>query len=438
MLKSLHLPKTDLVRRTPFFYGWVVWAAATLGLIATSPGQSFTVSLFFDHFIADFNLDRTTVSSMYGLGTFIASLSLTWVGRQIDRVGNRRASTVIAILFAIVLALWTTVMGPFGLLIGFTAIRGLGQGSLSLSSTTVVAQWFERRRGQVLSLMMVIFSLFQSQYILWLEDMLIRYDWRQVWLILAGIMAVVVVPVSWLLLRNKPEDYNMQPDGDDLVDEIMTDVVEAMPDVADGADPVDDGNWTLSEALRTPIFWIFTLGRVLGPTFGTGLILHQVSLFQSLGHDGSLATATFSQFTLMSAVVAIVFGWLMDRFRPGLMLAVQLGALVATMLLATAMSNPTLVPIYAITFAMVMGSGGVFDGTVWPNLFGRRHQGAIRGFVTTINVIGSAVGPVIFGLSYDLTGNYSAALFVGVALALVPLLLSFFAKPPTRRKQKVA
>ncbi|MEL7436261.1 MAG: hypothetical protein AAFN11_20135, partial [Chloroflexota bacterium] len=59
--------------------------------------------------------------------------------------------------------------------------------------------------------------------------------------------------------------------------------------------------------------------------------------------------------------------------------------------------------LYALTFGIMMGGGGVFDGAVWVNLFGRAHQGAIRGFVSTALVTGTAIGPILFGLSFDLT-----------------------------------
>lgn len=77
--------KTDrLVSRSPIFYGWIVWVIATLGFVASSPGQSFSVSLFFDHFIADLGLTRTAVSALYSAGTLAAALSLTFIGRWVD------------------------------------------------------------------------------------------------------------------------------------------------------------------------------------------------------------------------------------------------------------------------------------------------------------------------------------------------------------------
>lgn len=167
-----------LVDRSPVFYGWVIWFVASIGLFATSPGQSFSVSLFIDHYIADFNIDRTTVSSLYGLGTFIAALGLTWVGRQIDRRGNRVTSVLIAGTFAVVLIACSFIIGPFTIFLSFIAIRGLGQGSLGLTSTTIIAQWFYKRRGWVLGLSLVGFALFQRFYLPWMQNFIEVNGWR--------------------------------------------------------------------------------------------------------------------------------------------------------------------------------------------------------------------------------------------------------------------
>src|SRR5262245_36538152 len=90
-----------LVNGSPIYYGWIVWCVATIGWIATSPGQAFSISLFVDSFIRDFGLDRTSISALFALGTLIGAVCLTWVGRCIDKYGNRKMAAIIAVLFAL-------------------------------------------------------------------------------------------------------------------------------------------------------------------------------------------------------------------------------------------------------------------------------------------------------------------------------------------------
>lgn len=90
--------------------------------------------MFLDAIIEDLGLGRSAVSGAYTMGTLAASLSLPFVGRQIDRVGPSRAVIVIATLFALACAFMGLVAGFVTLIIGFTMLRGLGQGALSLVS----------------------------------------------------------------------------------------------------------------------------------------------------------------------------------------------------------------------------------------------------------------------------------------------------------------
>jgi MFS family permease len=170
--------RKDIANKTPFFYGWIVFVVGTVGMMATSPGQSFSVSLFIDKMIEDLSLSRVAISSYYGLATLIASLTLTWVGKQIDKHGNRKLGIIVGILFSFALISFSKVNGTISLIIGFIAIRSLGQGSLSLVSSNSIAQWFEKKRGRVTSFAVVVWFIFQGFYIPQLQKFIERNGWR--------------------------------------------------------------------------------------------------------------------------------------------------------------------------------------------------------------------------------------------------------------------
>lgn len=415
--------KHNIVNNSPVYYGWVVWFVAMLGVMATSPGQSFTVSLFLDFFIEDFGLDRTTASSLYGAGTFVAALSLTWVGRKLDLLGNRRMGVIVGILFAIVLILCSLITGPVMLFFAFVGIRGLGQGSLSLVSSTSIANWFKLRRGRMMALLSVGFALFQGVYVNGLRILLETMDWRQAFILLGVGVGAITIPLFGFLMRNKPEEFGLLPDNEQVIKIKTSDNPE-----------LEEDNWTLAEAMRTPILWIFLFAKLLPSAWGTGLILHQVSLFGTLDHTAQTATETYAMMALFSAGLALVIGYLVDKFKPSYIVALQMGAMLIACILATAMTNTILLILYALSFGLVMGVGGVFDGAVWANLYGRKYQGEIRGFVFTAGVIGSAIGPALFGLSFDYANGYGFVLWAGVILCSIALMLSLLAPDPKRRK----
>lgn len=414
----------SMVAASPVYYGWVVWLVATIGMIATSPGQSFTVSLFIDHFIEEFGLSRTMVSGLFSLGTFAASLSLTFVGRWIDQYGNRKMAVLIGAAFATVLVLFSFVSGMWTLLLAFFGIRMLGQGALGLVNSTVIVEWFKRLRGRVMSMAFVSFAIFQALYVPWLQGLLAMTDWRTVMVYLAGGVFLATVPLAWLFMRDMPEQHGLLPDGD--LNPLASDL---MPESF-------DDSWTLAQVLRTPTFWAFIFGRIVSPAWGTGLILHQISIFNELGHSPQVAAQTYAVGTLTTAAASLLFGYLVDRLRPQMIMILQLILLILAMGLAMIMQTTLLVGLYALSFGMMMAGGAIFDGAVWVNLFGREHQGTIRGFVSMMLVIGTAIGPIVYGLSFDLFGSYNPVLWLGIGLSIIGVALMFWAPQPTRRKAK--
>jgi MFS family permease len=227
-----------------------------------------------------------------------------------------------------------------------------------------------------------------------------------VWIVLGISVAAIVIPLTLILMRNKPEEFGLLPDGGNTKQKAQ------MPEE-------EITGWTLREAMGTGAFWVFLVGRLISPAWGTGLIIHQVSIFNEVGHSAATAATTYSLITLIMAASSIGFGILVDKLRPGLVMALQLASLTVAMMIANYMTSQILLYIYALGFGVVMGGGGVFDGAVWANLFGRKYQGSIRGFVTTMMVASSAVGPVIFGISFDYFGGYAPALWFGVVLSIL-------------------
>jgi cyanate permease len=175
-------------------------------------------------------------------------------------------------------------------------------------------------------------------------------------------------------------------------------------------------------------------GRMLPSAWGTGLILHQVSIFAELNHEARVVTETFALMSIFSAASALLAGYMIDRFKPRSIAVLQMLALFCACLMGMVMRESWLLILYALAFGLGLGIGYVFDGAVWTNLFGRQFQGEIRGFVATAGIIGSAMGPTLFGMSFDFAGGYNAVLAVGALLALLVAVMTLIAPYPKRKQ----
>lgn len=414
----------SLVDRTPFFYGWVVWVAATVSIIASAPAQAFSYSLFIDHYITDFAIDRQTISGLFGLGTFIAALSLSWVGRQIDRRGSRLVGMVVGVLFVIALMTSALVVGPFTLLLSFIAMRTLGHGAIMVVGTTALGKWWRAKRAWVIGLTLVAFALFQTEYLHVLQRMIDGVGWRWTWVILSGMVAVGFLPIWWLLMRDRPEQFGMLPDN------MSAYHPHAMMTTAEMFPISTEDNWTLQEARRLPIFWVFVLGRYFASSWGSGLVFHQVSIFAAQGHDKVVVASAYGLLAMVNAITTLIIGRTMSKFRLSWMMSVQIMLMVTLFAFAMTMNQMWMVYLYAIIFGVVFSLGGILDNNIWAEMFGREHLGAIRGFTAMFVIFGTSSGPWVFGLVYDLLGSYEAILLAGIIIGFLPMLLGLMINKP--------
>jgi MFS family permease len=390
------------------FYGWVVLAVAALGLFASGPGQSHIFSVFVAPISADLGVSRTSVASAYAFATLVAALGLPYVGRLIDRFGARRVVLVVASLFGAAAIAFGHVASLLWLTIGFGALRFLGQGSLMLSSANLVAQWFDRKRGFALSLMALGFAASMAVHpplAQWLSD---QVSWRAAWLWLGVLTWALLIPPILLLAQNKPEDLGLQPDGP----------ISSGPGLAAAPQAAEVG-LTVKQALRTPAFWITALALATLSMLVTALFFHQVSIFTHQGVDAYVAARVFSISAITMVLAMPVIGRLLDRFPTKPIFACAMLTQSAALIAIVFVDDLASAMLYAVVFGLNNAAVQTHYAYVWPRFFGRRHLGSIQGTAQTIGIIGASVGPLPFGVAFDLFGSYTGALLL---FALQPVL----------------
>lgn len=416
-------PRTSrVINATPFFYGWVVLAAGTLGLLMMGPSQGFTVSLFLDLWVENLGISRSTASLIYGGASLGAAFLLPISGRLVDRFGPRRLVVVVSLGLGLGCLWLANVQGAATLFLGLLVVRFFGFGSLQITSNNVIAQWFIRRRGfamgvagQSLSLGLLVYP--------WLGESLINgLGWRGAWNGFALLTVGVMIPLGWLFFRDAPERYGLTPDGNSP-DEVERQRAGAREE-----------NWTLDEARQTSAFWIFFVAISVITMTTAGIVFHQVSLFAQRGFERATVIHVFQMIALFTVGGNLLFGKLLDWYTPRRLITVALGALVVALLTVQWMSAPW----HTVLFSGLMGfSGGAFrvlDASLWPHYYGRQHLGAIRGLTMMGTMGGTALGPYPLGLSFDHLGSYVPALwfFIGLLGAMAVILL--FLRPPRKKE----
>ena len=411
-----------LVAASPVYYGWVILVVGTLGGAMTSPGQTYAVSVFIDHFIADLGLSRSLVSTLYSAGTLTASFALPFIGRQFDRRGARLLVAVSSLLLGLACVYMGFVRNAVMLGLGFFLLRLLGQGSLSLVSKNAINQWWVRRRGMAMGISGLAGAALGMGCFPTLCNWLIGVGgWREAYLVLGAMLLLGMFPIGWIFIRNRPEEHGLEPDGG------------AARGAAHGGAEFTEEHWTLAEALRSPAFWVVAAGLAAPSLTNTGLHFHIVGIFKDNGLSSTLAASVFIPIAITGASTQLISGVLTDRVPIRFMLGVTLAMGAAVMVWMPRIDTVEQAIALGVFMGVQNGIEMIIGSVVWAQFFGRRHMGSIAGLGTTLCVAASALGPMPFGIARDLLGNYTAVL---TWFALLPLLLSvavlLFAKRPTK------
>ena len=418
-----------------FFYGWLMVVVAMAGYFASGPGQSHIFSVFIIPLSTDLGLDQTEISLAYALATLAAAFGLPYVGKLIDRYGMRRVVLITTTLLGFAAIAFGRVQGLIMLGLLFGALRFLGQGTLMLSSSNLVAQWFSKKRGFAASLMALGFSAsvaLHPPFAQWLID---QVGWRDAWLWLGIATWVLYLPLVFFLVQNKPEDIGLSPDGDGTA--ISDNKGGAAATVDKGGEEPSDAEigLTSGEALRMPAFWITALALASFSMLVTALFFYQVSIFQTQGLPEQVAARIFPISAIAMVCCMPIFGRLLDRFPTKPLFASGVLLMSASMIALTFVQDLPTAVIYAVIFGMNNAAVHALIGYVWPHYFGRKHLGSIQGTAATIMVVGASIGPLPFGAAYDATGSYQTAL---LTLSMIPVICAIavlFMHPPDLRKR---
>jgi len=427
--------------RFPVFYGWVILAVGTIGIIMSIPGQTIGVSIFTENLLEDLNINRNNLSLAYLVGTVGSGFLITRAGKFYDRFGARMMAFIAASMLGIMLFFLTrvesfihyldnhsgisTAVSTFVLLaFGFWGIRFFGQGLLTMVSRNMVMKWFNKRRGFA-NAMLGIFSAFGFSLAPKIFNQIIeKREWQGAWLLLAIVVGIGFVGFLLVFYRDNPEDAGCVADGT----RISNKKSKRPPSLP-------DRDYSLSDARKTLAFWGFTLGIALSSMYISGLIFHIVSVFDTVGLSKNMALGIFVPTSIIAIIVQFSCGYISDFIRlKYLLMLFMFGMMVTTaglMFLGKA----------GVAYWMIISGNGIVWGlytvliaVTWPRFFGLKNLGAISGFSLSWAVIGSALGPYLFSLSINLTGKYIFVALINAALSVFLFLFAFKADNPNELK----
>lgn len=408
--------------RLPFYYGWLMLPVAAIATAVTGVGQTYGISVFNPSLLESLGISLSALSGAYMAGTLLASLPQTFIGSFMDRFGIRWTMFGIVVLLGGACLIFARVNTLFTLFLGFFTLRLLGQGALSLLAGNIPAMWFREKLGTATGIVNGGFSISMALIPAFFLAMVNRIGWRASYTRLGFLVWVIMLPILLLVFRNNPGDVGQEMDG-----------IKDGEDKSSKASSNVEYSFTVSEARKTPAYWIMMMNSALWAMIVTAVFFNLLSIFASLGISQEVAAATYTTCAAAALLTQLTLGPFANRGPLQYLLLACMSFLAGGIAVLTIASSPWIAHGYAVLIGISTGLISLVGGTIFARYFGRAHLGKLRGSVLTAQVAGSSLGPFITGLIYDLTGSFQLSMWIFVAILIPAALLSIRAVQPNTR-----
>jgi len=402
-------------KRPPFFYGYVIVAVAFL-LMLIMWGAYYSFGIFFEPLLAQFGWTKAMTSGAFSLSFFLTGTLGVLAGRLTDRFGPRVVMTVCGFFLGLgyILVSQTTTVWQLYFFYGIVVALGMAASVAPLQST--VARWFVRRRSVMTGI--IISGIGMGMVIVppIAHQLISHYGWRLSY-IMVGSIALILMMLSAQFLRRDPGQKGQQPYGEGEVG------------VETRMNPSDRG-FSLRGALRTWQFWIMVMALLCFTTGEGTVLVHIVSHAIGLGISADNAALIIPIIGLVSIPGRILTGITGDKI--GNKNAYLIGFVFIDVSLFMLLISRELWMLYL--FAVIYGFGyGGLSALISPivvELFGLGSHGVIMGTVVMFGGTGGmAIGPLLAGRIFDITGSYQSAFLLYAIIGVIGLILVSRLKP---------
>lgn len=408
-----------------FYYGWIIVLMSALAQFMSAPGQTYSISVFINTYQKEFAYSSTLMSTAYSIATIMSGLLLIFMGKAIDKFGQRKMIIIVGILLAFTAFYNSFASSIIMISFGFFMLRYFGQGSMTLIPNSLIPQWFQKKRALAFSLSGIgnlLAMLIVPTINLW---MISEFGWQSAWRIWSIVLIVVFIPLAYIFIGNQPEDYGLTVENEAHEDDHAKHLAY---------EKMIKESFTLKEALRTKTFWFAGFIAMLPSMFTTGLTFHFFNIMSLRSLSAEQSAVIIGLLAFPAFFIPFIAKSVIDRFPVKYVLSLTTFMIILSMVfLMFGVFGSVTAILFILFYGLSIAIQSVTMSVLWPDYFGRKNLGSIRSAATVFMVLGSALGPLPFGLSFDLTGEYTVALMGNIVFAAVALALSMFISKPKRQ-----
>ncbi|MBI2907289.1 MAG: MFS transporter [Chloroflexi bacterium] len=412
--------------RSRVFYGWWIVVASAVILMVDAGLGFYAFGVFLTPLTREFGWSRAEFSGTISVAFLIAGMASPVAGSLTDRFGARRVMVGAALVMggSFVFLGLTQTLWYFYLLFVVEAVARAGAHVVPI--TTIIANWFQEKRGLAMGITVTGISIggvVITPLATYLVDLA---GWRLAYAILGLLIWLTVIPLSVLVIRNRPGDVGLTPYGAGTADEGENHTARAARRTG-AAGP----SWTAGAAIRTRAFWFASVSVSLLFMGGTAVMAHTIPLLRDRGASAEGAALVLSFIAGMGIIGKMSCGYLADRLQVRFVVVlISIATALGITLLLAAGKGPT-VWLFAFVFGVSFGGVIAVQSLLAAYCFGLASLGVILGAVAMVANLGFVAGPLLAGYVFDVTGSYDLALKLYIGGCLLAGLLGAFVHPPS-------
>lgn len=412
-----------------FFYGWVLVAVAIVtGGFNTGVG-TWALTVFAKPMTEELEWSRTAFFGALTVYTAVASFLSPLVGPWRDTTRGPRVLMLggaILIGLSLIALKWVDSLWEYYLFYGvLAAIGSLGIGEALTQA--ILPKWFISKRGRAMGIAVMGGGLGPLFAPLTLHTIMTAVGWRDTWLIMGIAVIAILVPISFLV-RTRPEEMGLLPDGEQTPVEDPSRAAQPRPRLP------DERSLTRAEAIRSPAFWLIILAYAMGGLGMRGFQVNWIPYLQDQGFATAVGALAITVYGICTVGVRPLWGILGDRYPVRMLIVVQSFLTASTILLLIYVVGVPMLFAFMVLFGVTMGGSFILRPLIVANYFGRNHLGAISSLMRPFNGFTGAIGPVFVAAIYDLHGSYFWGFFmVMIGFAFTGAVIAL-AKPPAPKR----
>ena len=400
--------------KAKYFYGYNI-VAAGFTIQAVCIGALFAYGVFFKDIQAEFGWSRATISGASSLALFMMGAVGVLAGKLNDRIGPRILIVASAGFLGLGYLLMSRIQSPWQLYLVFGILAGIGFSTHDVITLSTVARWFEKRRGAMSGIVKVGTGSGQLLGPMMATLLLAIFGWRSANIII-GATALIALMLVAQLMRRDPQGMGLLPDGRR----------ETTDSQADGG---EEPGVSLKEAARIEQFWTICMTEFAIFFCLFTIVVHIVPHARDLGLAPAYAAGVLSTIGGVSILGRILMGAANDRIGGKRALIICIVVLFCSFIWLQLASNAWMLFLFAVIYGFAHGGFFTVVSPMVAELFGTDSHGILFGIILFCGTLGGAVGPLIAGRIFDVTGSYQMVFFVLLVLSLTGFVLMMFLRP---------